>query len=160
MNSIPKTREAMTEHRFPLSPFLELLGAKSEKAAKGKARLSLELQPQLRNRYDGFHGGVIMTLLDVVMATAAVSRSDFQNTVVTVDISVSFLAPASGQLFAEGEASGGGRSICFCEGRVIDAHGTLIAKAQGTFKYLKLSPNSFGEETNSPLPSGIAESKP
>ena len=143
MSLTPTSHEAPTEQRFPLSPFLELLGAKNERVAKGKARLSLELQPQLRNRYDGFHGGVIMTLLDVAMAGAAVSRSDFQNTVVTVDISVSFLAPASGQLFAEGEATGGGRSLCFCDGRVIDASGTLIAKAQGTFKYLKLPPGSF-----------------
>jgi uncharacterized protein (TIGR00369 family) len=151
MNSTPQAQEALTEHRFPLSPFLELLGAKSERAAKGTARLSLELQPQLRNRYDGFHGGVIMT---------AVSRSDFKNTVVTVDISVSFLAPANGQLFAEGEATGGGRSLCFCEGRVIDARGTLIAKAQGTFKYLKLSPNSSEQDTNFLPPAGPAEPTP
>lgn len=160
MNSTPQAQEALTEHRFPLSPFLELLGAKSERAAKGTARLSLELQPQLRNRYDGFHGGVIMTLLDVAMACAAVSRSDFKNTVVTVDISVSFLAPANGQLFAEGEATGGGRSLCFCEGRVIDARGTLIAKAQGTFKYLKLSPNSSEQDTNFLPPAGHAEPTP
>lgn len=142
MNSTIQTQETGPAYPFTPSPFLELIGAKRETVANGKTRLSLILQPQLRNRYDGFHGGVIMTLLDVAMAEAAISRSNFQNTVVTVDISVSFLAPASGQLFAEGEATGGGQSICFCDGRVIDANGTLIAKALGTFKYLKLSGNS------------------
>ena len=139
MNSNIQDQEAKTAYPFMPIPFLELLGVKREAAANGVARMSLELQPQLRNLYDGFHGGVIMTLLDVVMASAAVSRNNFQKTVVTVDISVSFLAPASGQLVATAEATGGGRSICFCEGRVIDANGTLIAKALGTFKYLGLS---------------------
>lgn len=138
MNSPIQGQEPRTAYPFMPIPFLELLGIKRETVANGSARLSLELQPQLRNLYDGFHGGVVMTLLDVAMASAAVSRKDFRNTVVTVDISVSFLAPASGQLVATAEAVGGGRSMCFCEGRVIDANGTLIAKALGTFKYLNL----------------------
>ena len=98
-----------------------------------------------------------MTLLDVAMAGAAVSRTDFQNTVVTVDVSVNFLAPASGQLFAEGEATGGGQFICFCEGRVLDAKGTLVAKSIGTFKYLKLSPSQFDSPDTTGQGSNITE---
>ena len=128
-----------TAYPFLPIPFLELLGVERESVAGGKARISLELQPQFRNLYDGFHGGVIMTLLDVAMASAAVSRNDFRHTVVTIDISVSFLSPANGRVIAEAEATGGGRSICFCEGRVIDASGALVAKALGPFKYLKLA---------------------
>ncbi len=139
MSSTPEDQEPRTAYPFVPIPFLDLLGAKRESVADGKARLTLELQPQLRNLYDGFHGGVIMTLLDVAMASAAVSRSDFKNTVVTVDISVSFLAPASGTVIAEAEATGGGKSMCFCEGRVTDPNGKLLARALGTFKYLKVS---------------------
>ena len=131
--------DAGTAYPFMPIPFLELLGIKRESVADGKARLSLELQPQLRNLYDGFHGGVLMTLLDVAMASAAVSRNDFRNPVVTVDLSVNFMAPASGVVVAEAEASGGGKSLCFCEGRVLDAEGTLVARAQGTFKYLRVA---------------------
>lgn len=142
--------EKRTAYPFLPVPFLELLGIQRELVANGKARLSLELQPQLRNLYDGFHGGVIMTLFDVAMASAAVSRNDFKNTVVTIDISVSFLAPASGRVVVEAEATGGGRSICFCESRVVDASGRLIAKALGTFKYLALRDDDAGSTGDTP----------
>lgn len=142
MSSTAQDQEPRTAYPFLPIPFLELLGVQRESVANGKARLTLELQPQLRNLYDGFHGGVLMTLLDVAMASAAVSRADFKNTVVTVDISVSFLAPASGTVVAEAEATGGGKSMCFCEGRVLDSSGKMVARALGTFKYLKIAANS------------------
>jgi uncharacterized protein (TIGR00369 family) len=154
MSSPPADQDARTAYPFVPIPFLDLLGAKRESVADGKARLSLELQPQLRNLYDGFHGGVIMTLLDVAMASAAVSRSDFKNTVVTVDISVSFLAPASGKVIAEAEATGGGKSMCFCEGRVLDPSGKLLARALGTFKYLKLTDNTRSPQPETRPPRG------
>jgi acyl-coenzyme A thioesterase PaaI-like protein len=82
------------------------------------------------------------------MASAAVSRSDFKNTVVTVDISVSFLAPASGTVTCEAEATGGGKSMCFCEGRVLDASGKLLARALGTFKYLRLTEETTRKDSH------------
>jgi acyl-coenzyme A thioesterase PaaI-like protein len=72
MSSTPLDQAPRTAYPFMPIPFLELLGVRRESAAGGKARLTLQLQPQLRNLYDGFHGGVIMTLLDVAMASAAV----------------------------------------------------------------------------------------
>lgn len=145
MSSMDPGQASKTAYPFLPIPFPDLLGIKRELAADGVARLSLELQPQLRNLYDGFHGGVIMTLLDVAMASAAVSRSHFHHTVVTVDISVSFVAPASGLVFAEAKAVGGGKSVCFCEGQVTDASGQLVARALGTFKYLKVAKSEESE---------------
>ena len=149
MSSTDQDQEPRTAYPFLPIPFLELLGVERESVANGKARLTLELQPQLRNLYDGFHGGVIMTLLDVAMASAAVSHSDFRNTVVTIDMSVSFVSPASGTVVAEAEALGGGKSICFCEGRVTDASGNLVARANGTFKYLKIPKHMVAGGENS-----------
>lgn len=59
-------------------PFIELLGLKRESAVAGRSRLSLELRPELRNMYAAFHGGVIMTMLDVAMAGAAVSSRNYE----------------------------------------------------------------------------------
>ena len=126
-------------------PFFVLLGARRESVADGKARLSLELQPQLRNIRDGFHGGVLMTLLDVAMAAAAVSRNGSRHNVTTVNLSVNFMAPAHGVVVVEAEAVGGGKSLCFCEGRVLDAKGTLVARAHGTFKYLRTHAPDYGD---------------
>ena len=36
---------------------------------------------------------------------------------------------------ATGRATGGGKSVCFCEARVEDASGRVAAQAMGTFRY-------------------------
>jgi len=45
------------------------------------------------------------------------------------------MSPATGRLTATGRATGGGRSVCFCEADISDADGRLVAKAMGTFRY-------------------------
>jgi acyl-coenzyme A thioesterase PaaI-like protein len=69
------------------------------------------------------------------MANAALSRIDFAREVVTIDIHVAFMSPATGRLTATGRATGGGRSVCFCEADVADADGRVVARAMGTFRY-------------------------
>jgi uncharacterized protein (TIGR00369 family) len=116
-------------------PFLALLGARRERAADGVAVVTVDLVPELLNNHGGGHGGVVMTLLDNAMANAALSRIAFTREVVTIDIHVAFMSPATGRLTATGRATGGGRVLCFCEAEVADAHGHLVAKAMGTFRY-------------------------
>ena len=115
-------------------PFLDLLGVKAEQIGGGKARISVEPRPALLNSFDVFHGGVIMTLLDVAMAVAARSSRNHSRGVMTVDMSASFLRSASGRLVAEGRVLRGGQSLYFCEGEVLDESGELVAKSLGTFK--------------------------
>jgi uncharacterized protein (TIGR00369 family) len=116
-------------------PFLAWLGARRERAADGVAVVVVDLVPELLNNHGGGHGGVVMTLLDNAMANAALSRIDFAREVVTIDIHVAFMSPATGRLTATGRATGGGRSVCFCEADVADADGRLVARAMGTFRY-------------------------
>jgi uncharacterized protein (TIGR00369 family) len=78
---------------------------------------------------------LVVGLLDQAMADAARGRASVGREVVTVDIHVSFLGPATGRLSASGRATGGGRSVCFCEAEVIDADGRLVATGMGTFRY-------------------------
>jgi uncharacterized protein (TIGR00369 family) len=116
-------------------PFLALLGARRERAADGEAVVVVDLVPELLNNQGGGHGGVVMALLDNAMANAAVSRIAFTREVVTIDIHVAFMSPATGRLTATGRATGGGRSVCFCEAEIVDADGRLVARAMGTFRY-------------------------
>jgi uncharacterized protein (TIGR00369 family) len=120
-------------------PFTAHLGIRVERAEAGEAVVSLALQPHMLNNHDAGHGGVLMTLLDIAMANAALSKIDYAREVVTVDMHVGFMAAASGRLVATGRAVGGGRSICFCEARVEDAQGRLAAQAMGTFRYREAS---------------------
>lgn len=116
-------------------PFIEHLGVRRVRADHGEALIELDLRPELCNNHGGGHGGVLMTLLDCAMAHAALSRIDYSREVVTVDMHIAFMHPASGRLQATGKATGGGRSVCFCEAEVHDEHGHVVAKSMGTFRY-------------------------
>jgi uncharacterized protein (TIGR00369 family) len=121
-------------------PFSAHLGIKVDRAADGEAVVSMELEPHMLNNHGAGHGGVVMTLLDIAMANAALSKIDYAREVVTVDVTVGFMAAVSGRLVAKGRAIGGGRSICFCEARIEDEKGRLAAQAMGTFRYRDPAP--------------------
>ena len=91
-----------------------------------------------------------MTLLDSAMANAALSRIDFAREVVTIDMHISFMRPASGRLEATGRATGGGRSVCFCEAEVVDSTGEMVAKAMGTFRYRAPANTPAGRSADHP----------
>ncbi len=116
-------------------PFLHYLGMRKLRADGNEAVVSLELNADLLNNHGAGHGGVVMTLLDAAMASAALSRADFKREVVTISMNIGFIRPAAGTLYATGRATGGGKSICFCEGEIVDDSGTVVAQSQGTFRY-------------------------
>jgi uncharacterized protein (TIGR00369 family) len=134
----------MTTERTPLGfaldiPFVETLGMQLWRFDGGFAEISLEVRPEMQNSWAVAHGGVVMTLLDVVMAHAARSvRDDTDHGapgIVTVEMKTSFMRPATGRLMATGHLLHGTRSMAFCEGSVHDASGALCAHATGTFKF-------------------------
>lgn len=127
-------------------PFLDKIGMRRVRVGAGEAVVTLDLQADLLNNHGAGHGGVVMTLLDSAMANAALSRIDFSREVVTIDMHVAFMRPSSGRLEATGRATGGGRSVCFCEAEMVDASGQVVAKAMGTFRYR--SAHSDGREAD------------
>ena len=137
----PKTTTAATAlvpahtGRARVIPFLAMLGARLVSEQDGVAVVQLELRADLLNNHGGGHGGVVMTLLDSAMANAALSKIDYSREVVTVDMHIAFMLPGSGRLTATGRATGGGRSVCFCEAEITNEAGQVTAKAMGTFRY-------------------------
>jgi len=123
-------------------PFLDLLGARAEGRENGKAVVSLQVREELLNSWHFAHGGVVVTLLDVCMGSAAVTVDPEAAGIVTAALSVSFLRSASGALRAEGRVLRGGASIVHCEGEVTDADGELVAKALGTFRLKRKTENA------------------
>jgi uncharacterized protein (TIGR00369 family) len=121
---------------FAAVPFTRLLGMRREFSADGHARLVLDPRPEFENVIHAVHGGVVATLLDVAMASAAVSKIDFAMTAVTLSMNSSFLHPGRGRLVADGEVLAVDDGIAACRARVVDAAGRLVAQAQGSFRYL------------------------
>jgi len=131
------TSEPLERSRaYALVPFTRLLGARREFSEGGRARLVLDPRPELENMLGAVHGGVLATLLDVAMASAAVSRIDFTMTAVTLAMHTSFLQPGRGQLTADGEVLGIDDGVAACLARIVDDAGRLIAHGQGSFRYL------------------------
>jgi uncharacterized protein (TIGR00369 family) len=79
-----------------------------------------------------------MTLLDVVMATAARSL-EIEMGVITIEMKTSFMRPAQplpGQhLVAQGLLLHRTKTMAFTDGKVFDATGALCAHSTGTFKF-------------------------
>ena len=122
-------------------PFVELLGFELLRFEHGEAEIAVQLRDELTNSWGVAHGGVTMTLLDVVMAHAARSPGADgvaeSSGVVTVEMKTSFLRPGLGRLVGTGRRLHRTVSLAFCEASLADAEGQLVAHATGTFKYLK-----------------------
>jgi uncharacterized protein (TIGR00369 family) len=117
-------------------PFVEHLGLKLLEKGEGRALIRFEPGPEHLNSWKGVHGGVLMTLLDVALSSAARSLDPACIGATTVEMKANFLAAATGPILAEGFAQRAGRSLIFAEGEVSDPSGTVLAKASGTFKLI------------------------
>lgn len=120
-------------------PFVDHLGFELVQMEGGASELRFVPQREHMNSFLVAHGGAIMTLLDVAMATAARSV-DLDAGVVTIEMKTSFMQPCQGPLVARGGLMHRTKSMAFTEGTVFDAQGRACAHASGTFKYVKRRP--------------------
>ncbi len=118
-------------------PFTEHLGVQLIEVTREHAVVSLEKRPELLNSWGATHGGVIMTMLDLVMSWAVRGHYGIVGGVLTVDLSVGFMkAGFTDKVYADGRVLHGGKSTAFCEAEARDEQKNLLAKAIGTFKLL------------------------
>ncbi|WP_042422957.1 PaaI family thioesterase [Comamonas granuli] len=120
-------------------PFVEHLGFALHRMEGGESELRYAARPEHHNSFDVTHGGALMTLLDVAMATAARSQTPEMG-VVTIEMKTSFMQPARGPLVAHGKLLQRTATLAFTEARVLDAQGKLCCHATGTFKYVRRLP--------------------
>jgi uncharacterized protein (TIGR00369 family) len=116
-------------------PFVSHLKILTETLGEGTARLSLPIEPHLTNSIGTVHGGVIMSLLDVALCTAARTLHPDSLGVITIDMSTSFIGGGSGaRLLAEARVLKNARSMIFVEGEAKNEDGSLVAKAIATVR--------------------------
>lgn len=129
------SRLAYTRDYQKKIPFVSHLKILTETLGEGTARLSLPVEPHLRNSLGTAHGGVIMSLLDVALCTAARTLHPDSIGVVTIDMSTSFIGGGSGgKLIAEARVLKDGRSMSFVEAEARNEDGSLVAKAIATVR--------------------------
>ncbi|WAH60697.1 PaaI family thioesterase [Pseudomonas silvicola] len=99
--------------------------------------LSLRLRPIHMNGGASAHGGLLMTMMDVVMACSTHLRDN--RMCVTVDLQTQFLRPGGGVgtlITARGRLRGGGRTLVFCDAQIHNEAGDLLAIGTGTFRFV------------------------
>ena len=116
-------------------PFVMHLGLTTESLGQGTARLSMPLPSHFTNSLGTAHGGVIMSLLDVALCTAARTLHPDSIGVVTIDMSTSFIGGGSGdKLIAEARVMKDARTMSFVEAEAKNQDGSLVAKAIATVR--------------------------
>jgi uncharacterized protein (TIGR00369 family) len=115
-------------------PFAERLGIRLIQRAVGDVILELDLNEDHMNSWQMAHGGVIMSMLDIAMATSAKSLDDASSDAATVELKTNFLKAATGRITARALAQRAGRSLVFVEGELRNEPQELLARATGTFK--------------------------
>ena len=124
-------------------PFVKLLGFQLTLFEGGRSEVLLPADPEHLNSFAVTHGGVLMALLDVTMASAARSVCP-ELGVVTIEMKTSFMRPAipseNGPLVAKGELMHRTATMAFVEATVHDEAGRACAHSTGTFKYVRRLP--------------------
>jgi uncharacterized protein (TIGR00369 family) len=120
-------------------PFVRHLGFALTQFEGGHSEILYTAKPEHLNSFSVTHGGALMTLLDVSMATAARSQVPEMG-VVTIEMKTSFMQPAVGPLTARGELIHRTATMAFTQATVFDEAGRKCAHATGTFKYVKRLP--------------------
>ena len=119
-------------------PFVGFCGIEPIESGGGRSRLEVEVQRHHGNQMGVAHGGLLMTLLDVCMGSAARSAVGFN--VLTVDMQTAFLAPATGRLVGQGRVVRAGKSLVFVEAEIANAEGDLVCRGTAVFKTAKPVP--------------------
>jgi uncharacterized protein (TIGR00369 family) len=121
-----------------IEPFIRYLGIRPIGASQSGAELVLDLEPHHLNRFDMAHGGVLMTMLDLVMAQACRAADPDLRPAITVEMKTAFVQAGRNALRCTGTCLHHTGSLAFAEARAVDAAGGLVAFGSGTFKYMKV----------------------
>lgn len=156
--AVPSTGAAVADWEKVLGfgvdiPFVRHLGFVLTQFAGGTSEITYTARGEHLNSFGVTHGGALMTLLDVSMATAARSESPEQG-VVTIEMKTSFMHPATGPLLARGTLMHRTTTMAFTQSTIFDAQGRACASAMGTFKYMRRAPSS------TPLPGPASGAPP
>ncbi|MFV0281272.1 MAG: PaaI family thioesterase [Rhodoblastus sp.] len=119
-------------------PFVGYCAIEPISSGGGRSRLEVTVEKHHANQMGVAHGGLLMTLLDVCMGSAA--RSSVASNVITVDMQTAFLAPASGRLVGQGKVVRAGKSLVFVEAEITNAEDDVVCRGTAVFKTAKPPP--------------------
>lgn len=95
---------------------------------------TMEVRPEISNRYGMLHGGILSTFIDTCMGGTCFRVNGTEMRTVTLDLHVRFLKEAThGTLTCKTRIQKNGRTITVLESNVYDEQGQIIGSATGSF---------------------------
>lgn len=138
----PRYLEELKE-RLRSSPFHQWAGIELVEVQGGSSELVMTLEDHHFNPQRIVHGGIIAAMADTAIGLALRSVLPTGNTHRTAQLNVHFLAKGEGnRLVGRGRARHMGRRMGYGEADVLDASGTVLARASATFIVLP-APGAF-----------------
>ncbi len=120
---------------YAMVPIGDHLGFRLVEVEPGRAVLLGRPDERSYNLLENVHGGWTAAILDTAMALSTLSTLDEKHAFTTLDIRINYLRPITvktGEVRAEGRVIQGGRRICYCEARLVDGAGKLLAHGTGS----------------------------
>ena len=100
---------------------------------EGRAAIEYEAGMHMCHSGGVVQGGFVTGWIDAAMAHAAMAMAGPDVTPMSLELKVSFFAPARpGRVIAEAWVERRGKRTCFFEGRLLDGEGKVLAKASST----------------------------
>ena len=132
------TRREIIEAFIPNSPHAAELGIRVISIGSDEAVLELPYKPALATIGNVVHGGAVGALIDTAAMAAAWATDEVPENPAgsTVALSVNFAAAAAGvDLRAEAKVVRRGGRLSFCEVRVTDPQGAVVAHGIATYRF-------------------------
>jgi uncharacterized protein (TIGR00369 family) len=132
------TRREIIEAFIPNSPHAAELGIRVISIGSDEAVLELPYKPELATIGNVVHGGAVGALIDSAAMAAAWATDEVPENPAgsTVALSGNFAAAANGvDLRAEAKVARRGGRLSFCEIRVTDPEGAVLAHGIATYRF-------------------------
>lgn len=117
------------------NPFFTLMGIEVEEFGDGKARLTMDVRPDMLNGVGWLQGGIYVALADEAIALALYTVLADHEGIATIDEHTSFIKGVNaGSISATGRVVRKGRRVAFADAEVRNtADGTLLSRTSASF---------------------------
>jgi uncharacterized protein (TIGR00369 family) len=132
--------EGIRDGRFPPPPTAALLDLELDLVEEGHTVFGFRPAPRFDNGQGAVHGGILATVADFAVGTAAMTAAPPDALVVTTNLALTYVRPvpvSAGRLTGEGRVLHLGRTLAHAEAVLTDERGRRLVHATATLAVIR-----------------------